>query len=194
MPFNGGAQDYDWFLQRFFGEGAELAAAEPMGAKSYDLADPLASGVFASEHQLRQAYDRLVSKKNLIIQGAPGVGKTFIVRNFAYWSMGAHDDSRTQMIQFRQPYSYDDFMPGFRPDGHGGFRLPDGVFMTFCRKAREDPDQPYVFIIDEATRTRFWRAPVLRSRPQDCRPQLGFRRLLPRPPTCFFSMTSTRSR
>ena len=33
-----------------------------------------------------------------------------------------------------------------------GFSLRDGVFYDFCQKARKDPNQQYVFIVDEIHR------------------------------------------
>lgn len=102
-----------------------------------------------------ERFDALVSllknKKNLILQGAPGVGKTFAARRIAYAMMGEKDDSRIQFVQFHQSYSYEDFMLGYKPDGDG-FVLREGVFYRFCNRAREDKDRPYFFLIDEINR------------------------------------------
>jgi len=87
-----------------------------------------------------------------MIKLALGVGKTCVARKLAYAFMGAQDDERLQMIQFHQSYSYDDFTRGYCPTGSGGFRLQDGVFLRFCDKARCDPDQAFVFVIDEINR------------------------------------------
>jgi 5-methylcytosine-specific restriction protein B len=92
----------------------------------------------------------LATKENVILQGAPGVGKTFAAKRLAFSIMGEKDVERVQTTQFHQSYSYEDFVMGFRPTATG-FELRKGVFYEFCRKAAED-DRPYFFIIDEINR------------------------------------------
>ena len=93
----------------------------------------------------------LEKKKNVILQGAPGVGKTFAAKRLAYSIMGHKDESRIEFIQFHQNYSYEDFIMGYKPSGDS-FELEEGVFFDFCKKAEDDPDRPYYFIIDEINR------------------------------------------
>ena len=93
----------------------------------------------------------LTSKKNIILQGAPGVGKTFTAKRLAYSIMGEKDKDRVMMVQFHQSYSYEDFIMGFRPSADG-FELKKGSFYNFCKKAEEDSDNKYFFIIDEINR------------------------------------------
>lgn len=111
---------------------------------------------FLEEVYMAEArYDHLVSllryKKNLILQGAPGVGKTFAAERLAYSMMGMKDPERVMTVQFHQSYSYEDFVEGFRPSDTG-FELVKGSFYTFCKKAQDDIDNDYFFIIDEINR------------------------------------------
>ncbi len=104
----------------------------------------------------REEFERILSiwkdKKNLVLQGAPGVGKSFIARRLAYALMAQKDPSRVEVVQFHQSYGYEDFVQGYRPTQDGGFDLRDGVFHRFCEAARKRPGVPHVFIIDEINR------------------------------------------
>lgn len=106
-------------------------------------------------YMTEERYDHLVSvlrnKKNVILQGAPGVGKTFAANRLAWSLMGEKDENRIEFIQFHQNYSYEDFMMGYKPVGNT-FELKYGVFYRFCQKAANHPDKEFFFIIDEINR------------------------------------------
>ena len=93
------------------------------------------------------------TKKNVILQGAPGVGKTYAAKRLAYSMMGQKDQNRVMLVQFHQSYTYEDFIEGFRPTSAGsGFEIKKGSFYNFCKKAEEDLENEYFFIIDEINR------------------------------------------
>jgi hypothetical protein len=117
----------------------------------FSKADAL-KGLFMPEDQLDLILRRLKQKKALVIQGPPGVGKTFVAKRLAYALMGQEDDSRVTMVQFHPSYSYEDFIQGYRPSRVGGLEPRDGVFYEFARLARNDPNRDWFFIIDEINR------------------------------------------
>lgn len=134
-------------------EGKEEDPVEDEPVMTYPAYDKVR---FLEEaYMSEEEYDTLVgvlrSKKNIILQGAPGVGKTFIAKRLAYSMMGVKEPERVQMVQFHQSYSYEDFIEGFRPSATG-FDLVKGGFYTFCKKAQDDTDNDYFFIIDEINR------------------------------------------
>lgn len=113
--------------------------------------DDFLSDVFMDEIQ----YDRLVSllerKKNVILQGAPGVGKTYAAKRLAFSILGEKDEGKIEFSQFHQNYSYEDFIMGYKPQDDG-FELKNGVFYRFCQLAGNNPDDKFFFIIDEINR------------------------------------------
>ena len=106
---------------------------------------------FISEENFMKIVTLLEKKKNIILEGAPGVGKTFLSRKIAYQLIGEKKDENIEMVQFHQSYSYEDFIQGIRPF-EDGFTRRNGVFFEFCNKARRSPDKRFVFIIDEINR------------------------------------------
>lgn len=107
--------------------------------------------VYMSKDDLTDLENLLKNKKNIILQGAPGVGKTFCARRLAYEMMGEKDESRVSIVQFHQSYSYEDFILGYKPSS-SDFELQRGIFYKFCISAANNPDKPYFFIIDEINR------------------------------------------
>ena len=108
--------------------------------------------VFIHEEEYDKLRYLLLSKKNVILQGAPGVGKTFAAKRLAYSIMGEKDESKIEMVQFHQNYTYEDFIMGYKPTENGGFAIKPGIFYQFCKKAADDKDRPYFFVIDEINR------------------------------------------
>lgn len=117
---------------------------------TYD-AEEFLEEVFMDEASYETLVALVRSKKNVILQGAPGVGKTFAAKRLAYSMMGVKDPNRVMMVQFHQSYSYEDFIMGFRPS-ETGFELKRGAFYNFCKTAEIDSENEYFFIIDEINR------------------------------------------
>ena len=139
--------EYDFILDMI---REENPIADHSSADSYTKSNFL-DEVYMTEKQ----YDRLVgvlrNKKNIILQGAPGVGKTFAAQRLAWSMIGKRDEDRVKMIHFHQSYSYEDFVLGYKPE-ENGFVLKYGVFYSFCKQAENDPNSEYFFIIDEINR------------------------------------------
>ena len=108
--------------------------------------------VFIREEDFERLKNLLGRKKNVILHGAPGVGKSHAAQRLAYALMGDKDAKRVKAVQFHQSYSYEDFMMGYRPEAEGGFSLVEGPFYKFCCEAQDDPERSYYFIIDEINR------------------------------------------
>ena len=128
----------------------ENPVAQEASIDAYTKSDFL-DEVYMTEKRYENLVAVLRNKKNIILQGAPGVGKTFAARRLAWSMMGEKDDSRIEFVQFHQNYSYEDFMMGYKPV-EDGFELKYGIFYRFCQKAANQPDKEFFFIIDEINR------------------------------------------
>ncbi len=117
----------------------------------YDFADD-PEKPFIAEDIFNEIVELLFRKKNIILQGAPGVGKTFLAKKIAYQLIGMKKNENIEIVQFHQSYSYEDFIQGIRPTTTGEFKVRNGIFYNFCENAKEHPEDTFVFIIDEINR------------------------------------------
>lgn len=136
---------YEKFLVYLLEEEEAAETSDPYLKKDF-LED-----VFLTEEEYDELVALLLYKKNVILQGAPGVGKTFLAKRLAYSIMGVVSKHHVEMVQFHQNYSYEDFIMGYKPAGDS-FELKEGVFYNFCKKAEQKPGEKFFFIIDEINR------------------------------------------
>ena len=166
FTFDNQAQDIDrWrndqqFRSNFgdrdgsLGQGHPSAQIAPLMSTSatYSLKNILADGCFLDLPKLETMLNRLQTKQNIILQGPPGAGKTWLAKRLAYALIGHKDDSKVRPFQFHPNLSYEDFVRGWRPQGDGKLTLMDGPFIQIAEEARQDPDSEYVIVIEEINR------------------------------------------
>ena len=122
----------------------------PQQTEKYDK-NKFLQEVYITEKEYDKLKKLITEKKNIILQGSAGVGKSYAAKRLAYSIIGEKDNERVKMIQFHQSYSYEDFIMGYRPT-ESGFELKEGVFYKFCEDARNDEGNDYFLIIDEINR------------------------------------------
>lgn len=138
-------------LKNIFDDGTSEDVEEVEKSYSSYTKEDFLNDVFMSEEEYERLRSVFVFKKNIILQGAPGVGKTYATKRLAYSLIGEKNAERVKMVQFHQSYSYEDFIMGFRPSDIG-FELRKGTFYNFCKRAELDAVNDYFFIIDEINR------------------------------------------
>lgn len=144
---------FKWILKENLKEAVRIMIAndpEYQSLPEYGK-DNFLQEVFIEEDTYNTLASLLNYKRNIILQGPPGVGKTYVAKRLAYSLMGYKDDTRVEMVQFHQNYAYEDFVMGFRPDEQG-FSLQYGIFYDFCQRALANPQENYYFVIDEINR------------------------------------------
>lgn len=108
--------------------------------------------------ELQTYTDILKKKKNIILQGAPGTGKTYNTAMIALSICGVEDgfdfsdhkkvmeeydklveERRIAFTTFHQSLDYEDFVEGLKPElinDNVNYKIEDGIFKTICDEAR----------------------------------------------------------
>jgi 5-methylcytosine-specific restriction enzyme B len=150
-------------LERWRGRGAALDEEEAPG-QDEGAAAATSGGGHTLRARLRALSDQLLlgpsflpdvltlleAKRQVIFDGPPGTGKTYVAQKLAEDLTRPH--GRWELVQFHASYAYEDFVQGYRPTPEGTFDLHDGPLVRLADRAREHPDDQHVLVIDELNR------------------------------------------
>ncbi len=106
----------------------------------------------SSNPKLEKIIEILREKKQLVLYGPPGVGKTWIAKQIAK----CKDWKKTEIVQFHPSYGFEQFIGGYFPvsesDPEGkdvSIAYREGILLRFIELAEKDPA---LLIIDEINR------------------------------------------
>jgi len=123
-----------------------------------NASDELAAKLHIDRADLQEMIDLLRTRRQIVLHGPPGTGKTFVGKHLARYLAGTEHAEHTQIVQFHPSYSYEDFFEGFRPNvaasGQVGFELQHGPLRRLATLANQpgNEDKPFFLLIDEMNR------------------------------------------
>jgi 5-methylcytosine-specific restriction protein B len=113
---------------------------------------------YLGEDWLTRALELIDLKRQLILQGVPGTGKTHVACCLARLLARGRDE-RVRLVQFHPAYGYEDFVEGIKVksievNGRHDVIYPveDGLLCAFAAEATRRPAEPHVLVIDEINR------------------------------------------
>ena len=118
----------------------------------YSIDNIISDGCFLDRVSIGKILEQLKIKKNLILQGSPGTGKTWLAKKLAFALMGQKNNNALRAVQFHPNLSYEDFVRGWRPSGDGKLALVDGPFLEMITEAKKDGNTKHVMVIEEINR------------------------------------------
>jgi len=133
-----------------------LGVARPE-AGAYTPADFLRA-TYLDAGWLDRARGLLELKKQLILQGVPGTGKTHVARCLARVLTHGRDEC-VRLVQFHPAYTYEEFVEGIKVrtvevNGRheATYPIEEGLLCAFADQAAAFPAKPHVLVIDEINR------------------------------------------
>lgn len=113
---------------------------------------PEIKGNFVVEEEIEMFESDL--KRNIIYFGAPGTGKSYNLNKDKDELLEDYEENY-ERVTFHPDYSYANFVGTYKPvpeDGDITYKYVPGPFMRILKESLENPDKPYLLIIEEINR------------------------------------------
>lgn len=140
-----------WTIPLRSGDRAHAVVPPAVKTKCLTILDRyrerLSAGISKPNH-----FELLHKRKNVVLFGPPGTGKTHLANQIAEYWRGKYGDENVIVLTFHPSYSYEDFVWGWRPDADAkaGFSPRQGALLEAC--ARASDGAPVLLLIDEINR------------------------------------------